>query len=142
MKKKILALLLCVAMIASTFTFAIPASAATSGSCGDNVTWTFDEATGTLTISGIGDMYDYSEPYSNNEVPWNDYCSEITSILISEGITSISDWAFYDCEYLTEITIPDSVTSIGNYAFKNCDSLVEITIPNSVISIPDYAFYY
>ena len=62
-------------------------------------------------------------------------------LVIPEGVTSIGDYAFYNCKGLTGITIPDSVTSIGDYAFYNCKGLTCITIPDSATSIGDYAFY-
>lgn len=55
-------------------------------------------------------------------------------------VTSIGDWAFYNCHDLTSVTIPSSVTSIGDYAFDGCYSLTSITIPSSVTSIGDHAF--
>ncbi|MCD8302809.1 MAG: leucine-rich repeat domain-containing protein [Prevotellaceae bacterium] len=58
------------------------------------------------------------------------------------SVTSISDYAFYNCVYLTAVTIPESVTSIGYYAFEACTSLTEVTIPNSVTSIGEWAFFY
>ena len=65
-----------------------------------------------------------------------------TSIIPSDGsVTSIGDYAFYNCIGLTSVTIPDSVTSIGDYAFYNCIGLTSVTIPDSVTSIDDYAFY-
>ena len=64
-----------------------------------------------------------------------------TSFIIPDGVTSIGNEAFYDCDSLTNITIPSSVTSIGDYAFYGCDSLTSITIPSSVTSIGWYAFY-
>ena len=67
-------------------------------------------------------------------------CSALTSITIPNSVTSIGDYAFWYCSSLTSITIPNSVTSIGDWAFINCSSLTSITIPNSVTSIGDYAF--
>ena len=109
-----------------------------TGSCGDNLTFTLDFENGTLTISGSGDMYDYS---TYSDVPWYQYSSYITSVTLPEGLTSVCDYAFYNCEGLTSITIPDAVTSIGSYAFYNCSSLTSITIPDAVTTIGLRAFY-
>jgi len=65
--------------------------------------------------------------------------TEITSLLIPAGVTSIGNYAFANCRSLTSVTIPNSVTSIGNYAFYS-SGLTSITIPDSVTSIGDYAF--
>ena len=56
------------------------------------------------------------------------------------GVTSIGDYAFYECSGLTSVIIPNSVTSIGSYAFDGCSGLTSVTIPNSVTSIGSYAF--
>ena len=112
------------------------ASADDSGTCGTNVTWTYVEATHTLTISGEGSMADYS----SNTMPWYPYRKEMTKVIIENGVTSIGDYAFGYCNDLTSITIPNSVSSIGSFAFKNCSGLTSITIPNSVTSIGNYAF--
>ena len=66
-----------------------------------------------------------------NEITYND---------VIYSVTSIGEWAFYQCYRLTSITIPNSVTSIGARAFSNCSGLTSITIPNSVTNIGDYAF--
>ena len=68
-------------------------------------------------------------------------CDSFTSINIPNSITSIGDYAFSFCSSLTSITLPDSVTSIGEYAFYYCSSLTSINIPNSITSIGDQAFY-
>ena len=100
-----------------------------------NVSWTFDSDTGTLTFSGSGKITD----------SWKDdvteYKTGVSTVVINDGITSIGDWAFEDCDSLTSIAIPDSVTRIEMNAFKNCDSLITITIPDSVESIVTDAFY-
>ena len=77
----------------------------------------------------------------------NDYVGEVAipdNIIYEEKVytvTSIEDWAFYDCSNLTSITIPNSVTSIGDLAFSGCSGLTSVTIPYSVISIGREAFY-
>ncbi len=110
-------------------------SAASSGKCGTNVTWTLDD-NGTLIISGAGAMY----YYSSDDAPWYSYRNNIKTVIIQDGVTSIVDEAFPWCSSLTSITIPDSVTIIGDYAFEDCTSLESIIIPDSVTSIGDYAF--
>ncbi len=69
-------------------------------------------------------------------------CSSLTSVTIGDGVTSIGEDAFYFCSSLTSITIPDSVTSIGSCAFYFCSSLTSITIPDGVRTIGEWTFYY
>ena len=133
------------------------ASADDSGTCGDGLTYVYIEATHTLTISKTSDGTGVIE--SGNELLdsggnqqfdddgnvlfytcWDPYRTEILTIIIEDGVTSIGDHAFFGCSGLISITIPNSVTSIGNFAFQNCNSLTSLPIPNSVISIGDYAF--
>ena len=119
---------------------AIVASAESSGNCGDsgsNVTWSLDD-NGTLTISGSGKIEDYR---SDIDQPWYSNRSDITSVVIEPGVTSIGSQAFYECSNLTSITIPSGLTSIGEQAFGNCTGLTSITIPSGFISIGDYAFW-
>lgn len=119
---------------------AIAASAASSGNCGDsgsNVTWLLDD-NGTLTISGSGKIEDYR---SDIDQPWYSNRSDITSVVIEPGVTSIGSQAFYECSNLTSITIPSGFISIGDYAFWNCTGLTSITIQNGVTSIGTGAFW-
>ena len=113
------------------------ANADSSGTCGSNLTWTYVEATNTLTISGNGGMSNYT---SSTGVPWYSFRSSIRTVVIQNGVTSIGGAAFYGCTGLTSVTIPNSVTSIGFTAFYNCSGLTSVTIPNSVTSIADGAF--
>lgn len=110
-------------------------ASATSGKCGDNVRWSF--SAGVLTISGTGRMYDYSA----ESTPWYSIRYSIVSIIIGNGVTSIGDHSFFDCnQSLTNVTIPTSVTSIGSGAFVGCTTLPTITIPSSVTTIGKGAF--
>ena len=115
------------------FTFVRLIRTVSSGTTGD-CTWTLDE-NGLLTISGNGAMGNYT---SSSILPWG---TDIKSVVIENGVTSIGNYAFYQCTYLTSVPIPDSVTSIGDSAFDKCVYLTSITIPNSVTTIDRYAFY-
>ena len=108
--------------------------AATSGKCGDNVTWSF--AGDTLTISGTGPMADYDF----GSTSWYDFREQIKQSVIESGVTSVGKCAFYNCTSLTSVTIPADVTSIGKSAFRYCRSLTGVTIPDSVTSIGEEAF--
>jgi hypothetical protein len=60
--------------------------------------------------------------------------SDITSVTIPKGVTTIGDYTFEYCTSLTSLTIPEGVTSIGNNTFMN-SSLVSVTLPESVTEI-------
>ena len=103
--------------------------------CGNNLTWSFDDSTETLTISGEGQMYNYDW-----SAPWVHFASAIKQVVIQPGVTRIGNTAFYRCKNLESVTIPSSVTSIGSNAFRGT-GLTSIDIPNSVTSIGEGAFY-
>ena len=64
---------------------AVEAENAAEGICGENISWIID-STGTLTISGEGDMTDWRSP---DYTVWADYKNSISSVVIEEGVTSI-----------------------------------------------------
>ena len=107
----------------------------TGGTCGTNVYWSYNSTSNTLTIFGTGDMTNDFE--GNN---WEKYLNDITTVNISNGVTSIGDYAFSFCTGLTSIEIPASVKTIGNYAFQGCWGLTSIEIPASVTTIGNAAF--
>ena len=109
-------------------------AAPTSGTCGENLTWKFTED-GTLTISGTGEMRNY---YDNT--PWISIRSKIKTVKLPEGLTSIGNHAFYECESLKTVNLPKGLTSIGSWAFSYCNSLEEVSLPESLTSINDSAF--
>ena len=130
---KTLSVILVVLMIFSIMP--ITSSAYTySGICGDNVTWTYDRTTETLTISGTGPMGNCEEIFSGGY-----FGDRISNIVLNEGITTIGYRAFaYTC--VLSITIPDSVTTIGDGAFSGCSYLTNVTIGKGVTTIGDFAF--
>ena len=110
----------------------LSAKAESSGTCGPNLKWQLTDD-GVLTITGKGEMYDYSY------TPWS--YDNLTRVIIGNGVTTIGEAAFRSCSHLTSVNIPNSVMTIGGWAFKYCSSLTSVTIPNSVTTIGDNAFY-
>ncbi|MBP3605845.1 MAG: leucine-rich repeat protein [Clostridia bacterium] len=64
----------------------------------------------------------------------------VVELIIPDSITTIREYAFYECKSLTKVTIPNSVTSIEPYAFNWCTNLTSVTIGNGVTSIGSDAF--
>ena len=98
--------------------------AASSGKCGDNITWTLDD-NGLLTLTGSGKMYDYGcefIPRPGASTPWLHAYKTIKKISIGNGITYIGTCAFAECGSAKEVNIPASITHIGEHAFYECDS--------------------
>lgn len=116
----------------------------TGGAAGDGsgVTWqltenTDDPSTYKLTISGSGAMKNYL--MSSNQ-PWHSFRDQITSVVVSPGVTSIGNLAFALSRNIIHVDIADSVVSIGEQAFFKCSSLTNITVPQSVTYIGVNAF--
>ena len=127
-----------------------------SGSCGDKLTYTYTPKTHQLTISGSGQMNDYT---STNQ-PWHNYYIE--EVVIEEGCTSVGKNAFTNIQHITgidlpstlkiindkafagtmitEITLPKNVTVIGKEAFAGCDYLKKVYLNDNLEEIGDFAF--
>ena len=112
---------------------------AKSGTYGENITWTFDDSTGTLTFSGSGDMADTP---AGECTPWEkNFRTEVKHIIINDGITNIGMNAFYTIEKAEDIYIPQSVTVIKGGALQGCESIKELRLPNKLTNIGIKAFF-
>ena len=105
---------------------------------GNNITWNFDEVTGTLTLSGSGKMYNLS-PGEGAE--WHAYYHKVKKIVINEGISSIGTNAFYGLDEAESIKIPNSVKTIYSGALQGCESIEEVHLPNNLTNIGTDAFF-
>ena len=121
-----------------------PGAKLTGGAAGDGsgVTWqltenTDDPSTYTLTIRGSGAMENY---LTSGHQPWRSFRDQITSVVVSPGVTSIGNLAFTRFSKLIHVDIADSVVSIGEQAFSDCSRLTDITVPQSVTYIGVKAF--
>lgn len=75
-----------------------------------------------------------SEKIKNSTIPFG---LDLTKV---EGLTTIEDKAFYECQSLSKIELPNTVTTIGKNAFFNCSRLKNLSLPDSVTRIEDNAF--
>lgn len=145
--KKLVAVVIAATMITSVSQVSLTAFAAEAkssvaadetaynGTCGENVTYAFEQSTGVLTISGTGNMSQSSPS------PWNGFKELITDVVIEDGVENICEHAFEDCTELKSVEIASSVKSIDYYAFRGCKSLKSIDIPSSVKTLGNCAFY-
>lgn len=120
MKRRILLYILALNML---FSLALPAAAAQQGTCGDGLSWTYEN--GTLTISGEGEMDDYGLG-----APWDGYRDEIENLVL-EGVSYIGACAFRDYDALKTVDFGDDLYQIGQYAFDSCDGLTSISLPDT-----------
>lgn len=154
--KRIISCVLCMVVLCTMVLAPTNVKAATSGKTG-SCTWSLDGTV--LTISGNGKMVNYYGQNYHTNAPWG---YEITHVIIEDGVTNISQYAFYGCSKLQSISIPGSVqqidkqafdysgltsvilpeglTKIGEGAFNQCTSLRSVTLPNSLTDIGDWAF--
>ena len=145
MKKKILRAALAVLLVcALVFCFAscattkvADADSAEGKIDGTEIEWEYDADDKTLSIDGTGAIPNFE---TSEDVAWYAVRHSVEEIKISEGITSIGDYAFYYCPALEEIKIPATVTYIGNYAFAFCSSLEGIELPDALTVLGEGCF--
>ena len=111
---------------------------------GKSVTRIGDSAFSAYDIDACSNLTSIVIPDSMTSIGWYAFfsCTSLTDVTIPNGLTSIGEDAFCECTSLADVTIPDSVTSIGQYAFDSCTSLTTIMIPDSMINIGGWAFEY
>lgn len=92
--------------------------------CGEELTWTFED--GVLTVSGTGAMDDMT-----GGAPWEEHKDQITSVVLTGGVTTVGAYAFRDYDSITSVDFGSSLTEIGVQAFEDCDGLTQIHLPAS-----------
>ncbi|MBQ4527575.1 MAG: leucine-rich repeat domain-containing protein [Clostridia bacterium] len=135
-KTKLTSIVLCITLFISLFG-AMNVSAANGDGTTGAVTWSLD-ANGVFTVSGEGAMEDYT---SVDDVPWKDSLADITSVIIGESVTHVSDYGFYGAVNLTSVTFENEyLYRIGECTFYNCENLKTVTLPKGLKEIGYGAF--
>ena len=155
--KRLLSLVLCLALVLGMGLPTVARAAETSGTTGD-VNWSY--ADGVLTLSGTGAT---ATDYGKTGQPWQSYMTKITKVVAEEGVTVLGKNLFYGASALTDVSLPEGLTAIGNECFREsgietirlpeslgelgagvfrgCTKLTEITIPDNVTTMGRTVFY-
>ena len=127
------------ALLLAAFLLLLPSAAeadtVSSGDFAGGLFWSLNED-GQLTISGEGTM-----PAENGELPWWPWFYSVRSVVIEDGVTTVTPYAFSWYEQLESVTLGSTVTTIGEGAFEGCYALKEIHFSEGLTSIGDVAFY-
>ena len=67
--------------------------------------------------------------------------TKVGTITFEKELTSIGEFAFYECEEMTSVTLPESVTSIANQVFARCSKLESFTFPKKVTNVSFELFF-
>lgn len=134
MMKKLLSLGLILCILVGLFGGMVTVQAANSGSCGENVSYTYSG--GVLTISGSGPMTEYD---NMDDVPWDSYRDSIEEVVVEEGVTALGDWSIYNMDELRKVTLPQSLKRLETAVFCFCKNLAELTLPDSIEFIGNLA---
>lgn len=109
-----------------------------SGTIGTKLSWEIDKTSRELTIDNNGAMVSFA----SDDAPWRTYTAYFNSVIINEGCTKISQYAFNKCYNIISVDLPDTIEIIEQYAFYQCNSLENIDIPIGVTTIESWAFAY
>lgn len=136
-RKVYISRLVAVALVLALVLCQVPAVRAEelSGICGDNMSWTL--SAGTLTVTGSGAMWNFTD---SEMAPWYAHRDEIFRLVLGDGITTIGDLAFYECQRIISVTVPDSVTRIGRSAFADCSGMEMLKLSRNLKTVGERAF--
>lgn len=112
----------------------------TSGTCGENAFWEYDDSTGTLTISGTGNMDDYVYSQTKDTSVFRDYRETAKNVIIGEGITRVGNYTFWYFTNIENVTFPSTLISVGLSSFYGCEKISKIMLPETVTTIEQSAF--
>ncbi|MBR0466016.1 MAG: leucine-rich repeat protein [Clostridia bacterium] len=118
----------------------------TSGTCGDNLAWSFDTSTGKLSFTGSGQMNNYDAKLDDElgiritTAPWGCFYNDVKEIDLYTSVANVGNYAFYGMTAVEEVGMTAGMSIIGKGAFENCTSLKSIVLPRMLSTLSDNAF--
>ena len=103
----------------------------------DSLSWYFIPEEGRLVVWGAGEMENYS---ASTPAPWHKYADAIKNVTISKGVTSVGNYAFYNCASLENAVLCENVQKVGSHAFDGCTALQKISFSGDAPVISENAF--
>lgn len=103
---------------------------------GSNILWAYDEETKTLALKGTGKMQDYG---TRSKRGWKNL--DVKNLIVSEGITTIGERAFFEQSSLENVYLPSTIDSILYYAFASTSSMKKVVLSEGVKVLYDNSFY-
>ncbi len=141
MMKKILTILLATVLLC----FTVACGAKQDDPMGDSVINTGAQTLTYKAENGDTFTYEYKSSttvaitaFSGNDEP---HAVTVPATVEDKAVVAIADEAFFACSNLSSLQLPEGLTSIGNFAFANCEVLVEVTMPATLQTIGNCAFY-
>ncbi len=117
----------------------------TTGKCGDNMSWSFNTETYTLTISGTGDMYTIAESgdaFQNQQFSYEPgwWKLPVKHIIVEEGVEHLADYAFVQdfntyYEIHETIQLPTTLKAIPEHCLLMSTAMTSLTIPEGITSL-------
>lgn len=118
----------------------IQASVIARGTCGktrlEDIRWELSDD-GVLSFKGVGMMSDFDY----GTAPWVNYKLQIQHVNMDDRITSVGDFAFFECYNLKSVYCSDSLTKIGRCSFAFCMNLLSFNLPYYLIEIGEEALF-
>ena len=110
------------------------------GTDANGIKWSFNKKTKTLTFQGKGEMYEFILDGHSKEPDWYCWGDETEHIVIKEGITYLTSYAFESFVNVKTVDLADTVLKIGVDAFSSCQSLQKVKMSKNVNKIENGAF--
>ena len=108
-----------------------------SGECGEAMSWSLDIGTGTMSLTGSGEMTDYTP---ESPAPWSGFASMIRFVEFGNSVSDIGSYAFAGCTGLEGLVLPDSIRTLSENSFHGCENLVYLELPDGIQHIGKDAF--